>query len=670
MDSCKLPICLILIFLFCNGIHLHSQQAIPITDFISPGNASTFGQELEGIVAKSDNSLLFTIRTTASRWQLWHTNGTEAGTYLLQEFDANTTFNHFVPYNNGFAFIVNLKEVWFTNKTPGGTYEIAKSEDFLLKMVLFEGRLHISTSEEEILIYNPEQGALTPLITSFSNNYSILDMIVLGDQLITLAGNQQGRGIFTSNGNPEHAEFIHLINSGNELFQSTLMTIVDDKVFFFYKFSGNPGNYFLYVTDGTPEGSKQLNEFEFNSLNTNFLRRRATLGWQGKFYFNAQILGTSSGNDALFVSDGTLEGLQQLDPNPSINLRPSYLTPYNDRLYFRGDFCCYTFGIYSTDGTLDDTSLDISGEGLGGGVGFGGEDIVVFDGLMYFAAFRNETGYELWRSDGYSSGTEVIDIVPGTGGSFPSAITLLNDKLIFEANSPSTGRELFVLGECTEGNLTELTTGICPGETFTFGDNQISSPGSYQASFTNQQGCDSLVFLEVEPLESPSVQLGPDTTISQNEVLDLSIFGSYFGIFWNDGTVGNEYIFSAETPGQYTISVTVYGFNGCPATDEIIINVEMVSSSATFTEAKPIQCRLFPNPASFGQSIQLLLENIPDRLQQIELIIYDTTGRKRVEKQHHSKSSISIDYSFEAGLYFVQLWSAGQMLSSQSFIVQ
>ncbi|MCI5080342.1 MAG: T9SS type A sorting domain-containing protein, partial [Saprospiraceae bacterium] len=224
--------------------------------------------------------------------------------------------------------------------------------------------------------------------------------------------------------------------------------------------------------------------------------------------------------------------------------------------------------------------------------------------------------------------------------------------------------------ECTEGNLTELTTGICPGETFTFGDNQISSPGSYQASFTNQQGCDSLVFLNVEPLESPSVQLGPDTSISQNEVLDLSIFGSYFGIFWNDGTVGNEYIFSAETPGQYTISVTVYGFNGCPATDEIIINVEMVSSAATFTEAKPIQCKLFPNPASFGQSIQLLLENIPDRLQQIELIIYDAAGRKRIEKQHRSKSSISIDHSLEAGLYFVQLWSAGQMLSSQSFVVQ
>jgi ELWxxDGT repeat protein len=67
------------------------------------------------------------------------------------------------------------------------------------------------------------------------------------------------------------------------------------------------------------------------------------------------------------------------------------------------------------------------------------------NGVQYFVAKTDATGEELWRTDGQSSGTEIVkDIYPGSGDSNPSKLTTLNGKLYFSAyNNDTNGYELW-----------------------------------------------------------------------------------------------------------------------------------------------------------------------------------------------------------------------------------
>ena len=79
------------------------------------------------------------------------------------------------------------------------------------------------------------------------------------------------------------------------------------------------------------------------------------------------------------------------------------------------------------------------------------DDFQEFDGKLYFTAFTEETGTELWVSDGTTEGTQLFtDIFPvvssdGRGqGSYPSDLIVFNDKLYFSAYGGDNSSGLWV----------------------------------------------------------------------------------------------------------------------------------------------------------------------------------------------------------------------------------
>lgn len=65
---------------------------------------------------------------------------------------------------------------------------------------------------------------------------------------------------------------------------------------------------------------------------------------------------------------------------------------------------------------------------------------------ILFAAWRQQTGMELWESDGTVDGTRaLIDVVPGPHDSRPSHFRRVGDDLYFTAITPGVGRELWRL---------------------------------------------------------------------------------------------------------------------------------------------------------------------------------------------------------------------------------
>ncbi len=60
-------------------------------------------------------------------------------------------------------------------------------------------------------------------------------------------------------------------------------------------------------------------------------------------------------------------------------------------------------------------------------------------GLVYFRAFRSDTGFEPWRSDGTAAGTLLLgDLRPGTASSSPSEFTPLGNTMLFRAETAAS----------------------------------------------------------------------------------------------------------------------------------------------------------------------------------------------------------------------------------------
>ena len=97
-------------------------------------------------------------------------------------------------------------------------------------------------------------------------------------------------------------------------------------------------------------------------------------------------------------------------------------------------------------------------------------------GTLFFAADDGTTGYELWKSDGTSAGTVLVeDIYPGPTGSNPSALINVGGTLFFSANDGTAGTELW----SSDGT---------PGGTDIVEDIQLGPSGSSASRLTNVGG--------------------------------------------------------------------------------------------------------------------------------------------------------------------------------------
>lgn len=82
--------------------------------------------------------------------------------------------------------------------------------------------------------------------------------------------------------------------------------------------------------------------------------------------------------------------------------------------------------------------------------------------VIYFGGGMEDTGLELWRTDGTPEGTFLVkDIRPGPKSSNPSSFIRLGGKLLFRADDGVNGAELWITDGTTEG--TSLLKDINPG---------------------------------------------------------------------------------------------------------------------------------------------------------------------------------------------------------------
>lgn len=129
---------------------------------------------------------------------------------------------------------------------------------------------------------------------------------------------------------------------------------------------------------------------------------------------------------------------------------------------------------------------------------------------------------------------------------------------------------------------------ICPGESirlrgveldsasYEWGDGnsevirQIQSPGTYVLS-VSLNGCLRKDSVEIQGIELPTIDLGPDTTLCPGENIVLSVDEGAESYLWNDQSTERE--LRVETSGTYTVEIQK---NKCIQTGSIQINYEEI----------------------------------------------------------------------------------------------
>lgn len=206
----------------------------------------------------------------------------------------------------------------------------------------------------------------------------------------------------------------------------------------------------LWRSDGTPQGTyllKDIRPGDDDSEPEQFVIMNNTL------YFTAH---DGTGRE-VWKTDGTSAGTVMVaDINPTGHSLPNYLTAHNGFLFFAAGDGTNEYALYKTDGVTTTKIAVPDNSNTHGASGI--KYIVSFNGYLYFQAYDTQHHWELWRSDGTTAGTGMfMDIDPTfemiNPGGYPRDLTVIGNKLFFSAKNNNTGAELWVSDGTVNGTV-------------------------------------------------------------------------------------------------------------------------------------------------------------------------------------------------------------------------
>ncbi len=290
---------------------------------------------------------------------------------------------------------------------------------------------------------------------------------------------------------------------------------------------GGPSYDVIYVTDGSPAGTRALTP----TLNTSASDLTAA---NGLLYFSADdgthgyelwrsnglITGTylisdvnsgpadanpteivGAGGLVLFVANDSVNGpeIWKTTGTPTGTVRvsafvsdtaPAHLTALGTDVYFVGNTAAECAEVWKTNGTPAGTVL--AGSVFAGPGCANPRSLVAVQDTLFFIANDGAHGEEVWRTKGTQVSTQLVaDVWPGANSSSPRELTAAGAKLIWTAEEPDHGNELWKVNTVGVA-VPALITDILPGPPGSGPSNLAWLNGALYFS-----GCDAL--LKCEP---------------------------------------------------------------------------------------------------------------------------------------------------------------------------
>lgn len=171
-------------------------------------------------------------------------------------------------------------------------------------------------------------------------------------------------------------------------------------------------------------------------------------------YFNAAS-NPSTSNFELWKTNGTQTGTTQVsDIVPGFEgSSPFSFQEFNGFLYFTAFSSATGRELYRTDGTTTTLFKEFNvGPGSGFDLSADRHKFIVLNNKMYFFARDNNGSYDLWRTDGTTTGTQKMVDVNGFGLGDKDRFIEVNGELYFvmdDDNENTIGSELYKYNETT-----------------------------------------------------------------------------------------------------------------------------------------------------------------------------------------------------------------------------
>jgi ELWxxDGT repeat protein len=277
---------------------------------------------------------------------------------------------------------------------------------------------------------------------------------VLGDQLLFGANDGvHGYELWKTNATSSGVTFVKDIWPGSPTDSSSPSQFTELGGYLYFTAEDGTHGVELWRTNGTTAGTALVKDIYIggNSSNPAQLTRVGSV-----LYFTAY---DGVHGQEVWVTDGTAAGTTLVaDINVTAGNTgsdPNDLYSFNDSLWLRADNGEFGAELWQI------SDVAIVGFDLHAGPlsSYPREFTTFSDGKMYFQAYDQTNGTELWRTDGISAPVLFADIATGSEDSSPSEFTELNGNLYFAARTTAEGRELW----STNGTTTALAADIWAG---------------------------------------------------------------------------------------------------------------------------------------------------------------------------------------------------------------
>ncbi|MEZ6032938.1 MAG: Calx-beta domain-containing protein [Planctomycetaceae bacterium] len=477
--------------------------------------------------------------TTSSAEQLWVSDGTIAGTKMVQElplgFGAGIPGDYTVPtavlgnvylFNASVDISQKTHALWRSDGTVAGTYLLREGEfgfgigEFDPSLAVANNKVFFSSNSsfEGVELWVTD-GTLTGTqflrdINFGSDGSSIQSMISVGSLLLFTATNfDSGRELWRSDGTPGGTVLVRDIAAG----------FIDGVESVLYEWNGNA--YFagndsisgseLWRSDGTLNGTEQV--LDFGGFGQG-LSPTSFVGLESQLLFTTSFFGSAP--NQLWATNGTEAGTQFVAAATAFDFTES-----GDRIFFRSSSGNGT-ELWVSDGTPSGTGQIVD---LNPGSASGANEILATTSTgVVFRGTSDALGTEIGFSDGTSAGTSLIDVARGTPGADIREFIKVNDDFyvathtqLIKTDGTSEGTQVLRTFASGPRYLTELNGVI-------FFSAEGSSTEGVELWSTDGTVSGTAIYKDVNPGAGDS---------SPNR---LTVFDGSLYFVANDGTHGRE----------------------------------------------------------------------------------------------------------------------------------
>ena len=373
-----------------------------------------------------NNEVYFSASTKEKGKEIWKTDGTEAGTVMIKDINADEndglSTSNFVTLNNKLYFFANDgtngMELWESDGTESGTK--------LVKDINGISANSISNSE----------------------------LIVFKDELFFTANNStNGSELYKSDGTEAGTVLVKDINANGGSSPRYLNVHPYLEKLYFSAYNGSETT--LWRTDGTEANTvklaiKNVSNFTFSGSRDIGGRGSSEIIYNTELFFTGESTSNfnKKGTELWSVRySGSIQRESDINPETASSY-PQNLANHKGELFFTANDGANGYELWKANlgGAILVKNIEA------GSSNSNISEIVSFGDVVLFGAGDNSQNRELWKSDGTAEGTTLFqDINPLTpqygNGSNPSNFFVSDNTLYFSANNGTTGSELWMLHE-------------------------------------------------------------------------------------------------------------------------------------------------------------------------------------------------------------------------------